>query len=80
MIKMGKRIIEVSFDFMIDEEECYEDVIAKLEKSGIFKIPGVVVIGYDFKDDITTAYTSYVNALTEEEQNELDKAMEKKRS
>lgn len=80
MIKMGKRIIEVSFDFMIDEEECYEDVIAKLEKNGIFKIPGVVVIGYDFKDDITTAYTSYVNALTEEEQNELDKAMEKKRS
>lgn len=77
---MGKRIIEVSFDFMIDEEECYEDVIAKLEKSGIFKIPDVVVIGYDFKDDITTAYTSYVNALTEEEQNELDKAIEKKRS
>lgn len=76
MIKMA-RVLEVSFDFMISDDKKYEDIIDILKQAGLFNIKGIKILGYGFKDDITSMYDSYVNTFTEQKLQELDKAVRK---
>lgn len=77
MIKMA-RVLEVSFDFMISDNKKYEDIIEILKQAGLFNMKEIKVIGYGFKDDITSMYDSYVNTFTEQELQELDEAVRKR--
>ena len=72
------RVLEVSFDFMISDDKKYEDIIEILKRAGLFNMREIKIIGYVFKDDITSMYDSYVNTFTEEELQELDEAVRKR--
>ena len=50
------RVLEVSFDFVVNDDETYEDLELQLHKTGIFDTKYVSIIGYDFIDDVSDSY------------------------